>query len=110
MKTLEDGSIASERGILPSYCTMLTSEGVMTLSGSNMHFTFLGQRVEFGWRQMFWKAASDFGERGFRKAVSCSQRAEWWIQTEGSVLLSKNGNVVSEGRGWQHVFGVGEGI
>ena len=58
---------------------------------------------------MFWKAASDFGERGFRKAVSCSQRAEWWIQTEGSVLPSMNGNVVSEGRGWQHVFGVGGG-
>ena len=110
MKTLEDGSMASEGGILPSQCTMLTSEGVMTLSGSGMYFTFLGQHGEFGWRQMFWKAASNFGERGFRKAVSCSQRAEWWIQTEGSVLPSKNGNVVSEGRGWQHVFGLGEGI
>ena len=70
-----------------------------------MHLTFRGQNGEFGWWQMFWKAASNFGGRGFRKAVSCSQRVEGWIQTEGGMLPSKNGNVVSEGRGWQHVFG-----
>ena len=58
---------------------------------------------------MFWKAAGNFGGRGFQKAVSCSQRAEWWIQTEGGMLPSKNGNVVSEGQGWQHVFGGGGG-
>ena len=59
---------------------------------------------------MFWKAAGNFGGRGFQKAVSCSQRAEWWIQTEGGMLPSKNGNVVSEGRGGNMCSEVGEEI
>ena len=51
------------------------------------------------------------GEGGSRKkAISCSQRPGWWIQTEGGMLSSKNGNVLSEGREWQHVFRGGRGI
>ena len=55
------------------------------------------------------EAAGNFGGRGFRKVVSCSESAEWWIQTEDGMLPSKNGNEVSEGRGWQHGFAAGGG-
>ena len=37
MSTSEDGSMSSEGGISPSQCTVLTSEGVMTLSESDRH-------------------------------------------------------------------------
>ena len=56
MATLEDGSMSSEGGILPSQCTMLSSEGVMTFSESGRHVLyFRWQHGEFGGRRHVFK-------------------------------------------------------
>ena len=74
MATLEDVSLSSESGILPLQCTMLSSEGVMTLLESGRHVFYL---LRTGW--WVWTTTSYF-------LGSASRFERWQVTSEGGVL------------------------